>query len=209
MRQSAPARHRQDTSKTPAGHRQGTGAPRASPVCLPCASAAADRGRTKTGAQSACSAKVANSVQRPPDEALSARRGTTRTHLVPPPVPKQALAGQGMHGVPGSTAVKHIILHSVKLVWTVRGSAEVVLEPERAKLLLTTAALATPYKRARPTIGQKQGDARRCRTEQNDPKSLQDAAKNIKNLSRTQQKDANTLQTVATKTPICCKMGPN
>ena len=84
----------------------------------------------------------------------------------PPPVPKQALAGQAMHGVPGGfTAVRHIIIpHSVKLVWTVGGSAEVVLEPERAKLLLTTAALATPYKRAKPKPGQKQGDARRCRT---------------------------------------------
>ena len=100
-------------------------------------------------------------MQRPPDEALSARRGTTRTHLVPPPVPKQALAGQGMHGVPGFTAVRHIIHHPVTVVWTVCGSAEVVLEPERAKLLLTTAALATPYKRAKPKPGQKQGEARR------------------------------------------------
>ena len=79
----------------------------------------------------------------------------------PPPVPKQALAGQDRSGVPGFTALGFIILHSVKLVWTVHGSAEVVLEPERAKLLLTTAALATPYKRAKPKPGQKQGDARR------------------------------------------------
>ena len=42
-------------------------------------------------------------------------------------------------------------------------SAEVVLRPERAKLLVPTAALATPYKRAKPKPGQKQGDARRCK----------------------------------------------
>ena len=71
------------------------------------------------------------------------------------------MAGQAMHGVPGFMALRHIFLLSVKLVWKVCGSAEVVLEPERAKLLLITAALATPYKRAKPKPGQKQGEARR------------------------------------------------
>ena len=97
-----------------------------------------------------------------PDEALSARRGTTRTHQrFPPPVPKQALAGQAMHGVPGFMALTHTLLPSSKTRLVVCGSAEVVLEPERAKLLVITAALATPYKRAKPKPGQKQGEARR------------------------------------------------
>ena len=55
----------------------------------------------------------------------------------------------------------------------VRGSAEVVLKPECAKLLV--AAPATPDKLAKPKPGHKPGDAWRCRTEQSGPKSLQNA----------------------------------
>ena len=72
-------------------------------------------------------------------------------------MPKQVLAGQAMHGVPGFMALTYTLLPSSKTRLVACGSAEVVLEPERAKLLLTTAALATPYKRAKPKPGQKQG----------------------------------------------------
>ena len=75
----------------------------------------------------------------------------------PPPVPKQALAGQSAARSAGVHGIEHTLLPSSKTRLVVRGSAEVVLKPERAKLLV--AALATPNKRAKPKSGQKQGDA--------------------------------------------------
>ncbi len=60
--------------------------------------------------------------------------------------------------MPGFMALTHTFLPSSKTRLVVRGSAEVVLKPERAKLLV--AALATPYKRAKPKPGHKQGVVR-------------------------------------------------
>ena len=57
-------------------------------------------------------------------------------------------------------ALTHTLLPSSKTRLVVRGSAEVVLKPECAKLLV--AAPATPDKLAKPKPGQKHGDAWRC-----------------------------------------------
>ena len=124
--------------------------------------AAGHRSRAKGGAQSAYRAKSPTRRKGSQTRRSSARHGTTRLQPIPPPPPKQVSAGQEQHGVPGFMALTHTLLPSSKTRRVVCGSAEVVLRPERAKLLVPTAALATPYKRAKPKQGQKQGYARRC-----------------------------------------------
>ena len=129
------ALHRQDTGKTPARHRQDTGKAPVSPVRLPCVS----RGSPRHG-----SAPWYYPLQ-----------------PIPPPVPSRRWPGKRSTERRGSW---HEHLRSsppVKLVWW---SAAVPKSCSmRAKLLVPTAAPATPHKQAKPEPWHKQRDATRWR----------------------------------------------
>ena len=127
------ALHRQDTGKTPARHRQDTGKAPVSPVRLPCVSRVSPRHGSAPWYYPLATHTPA-STKRGPGRASVARSA-------------------GVHGFKDRSRF-------VILVWW---SAAVPKSCSmRAKLLVPTAAPATPHKQAKPESWHKQRDATRC-----------------------------------------------